>query len=109
MAVRRLDVDAMTWRDEAAAWPQGLETNRADVVDPDSVGVRLYGPAGSELEIVVFRGGWADLDYLTPDGKLVAECPEFSTAVAVASLLDDRVTKVWTLAEADAEHSNRRP
>ncbi|MEW1721000.1 hypothetical protein [Streptomyces sp. NPDC093109] len=34
--------------------------------DPDSVGVRLLGPVGTDAEllVVLFRGGWADVDYL---------------------------------------------
>jgi hypothetical protein len=53
----------ITWRDESAPWPQRLETDRSQVSDPDSVGIRITGPNDSELEIVLFRGGWADVDY----------------------------------------------
>ncbi|MEV7597265.1 hypothetical protein AB0O91_07705 [Kitasatospora sp. NPDC089797] len=31
--------------------------------DPDSVGVLISGPAEAELSVVLFRGGWADVDY----------------------------------------------
>ncbi len=34
----------ITWRDEAAPWPQPLETDRALVTDPDSIGVRILAP-----------------------------------------------------------------
>ncbi|MGW2376850.1 hypothetical protein [Kitasatospora sp. NPDC001683] len=30
---------------------------------PDSVGVLISGPAEAELSVVLFRGGWADVDY----------------------------------------------
>ncbi|MFE7633929.1 hypothetical protein ACFU7Z_07895 [Kitasatospora sp. NPDC057518] len=61
----RLTVGPLTWRDRLAPWPQPLETDRARVVDPDSVGLRLADPlTGGELEVVLFRGGWADVSYL---------------------------------------------
>ncbi|MFJ9447873.1 hypothetical protein ACIRRH_39495 [Kitasatospora sp. NPDC101235] len=31
--------------------------------DPDSVGVLVSGPEEAELSVVLFRGGWADVDY----------------------------------------------
>lgn len=54
----------MTWRDAEASWPQPLETDRARVHDPDSVGVVISGPGEAELSVVLFRGGWADVDFI---------------------------------------------
>jgi hypothetical protein len=62
-----LTVGQVTWRDESAPWPQPLETDRTLVGDPDSVGVLISGPANVELSVVLFRGGWADVDYF--DGR----------------------------------------
>lgn len=62
-----LDVGRVTWRDAGAAWPQSLETDRALVRDPDSVGVLVTGPAESALSIVLFRGGWADVLFFIAD------------------------------------------
>ncbi|MFH8387303.1 hypothetical protein ACH4E7_41425 [Kitasatospora sp. NPDC018058] len=59
-----LTVGPVTWRDEAAPWPQRLETDRSLVNDPDSVGVLISGPAEAELSVMLFRGGWADVDYV---------------------------------------------
>ncbi|MGK5638644.1 hypothetical protein ACSNOK_10090 [Streptomyces sp. URMC 126] len=59
-----LEVGQVTWRDIQASWPQPLETDRARVHDPDSVGVVLSGPGETELSVVLFRGGWADVDYI---------------------------------------------
>ncbi|MFJ9775934.1 hypothetical protein ACIRVF_32635 [Kitasatospora sp. NPDC101157] len=59
-----LVVGELTWRDAAAPWPQGLETDRARVGDPDSMGVLVSGPRETVLSVVLFRGGWADVDYL---------------------------------------------
>ncbi|MGW6782852.1 hypothetical protein [Streptomyces sp. NPDC054987] len=39
-----LEVGQVTWRDAEASWPQPLETDRARVHDPDSVGVVISGP-----------------------------------------------------------------
>jgi hypothetical protein len=41
-----LEVGRATWRDAEAVWPQPLETDRARVHDPDSVGMVISGPAG---------------------------------------------------------------
>lgn len=59
-----LEVGRVTWRDGRAPWPQPLETDRARVHDPDSVGVAVSGPGEAELSVVVFRGGWADVDFI---------------------------------------------
>ncbi|MFF5706581.1 hypothetical protein ACFY7H_29445 [Streptomyces sp. NPDC012794] len=58
-----LEVGEMTWRDWEAKWPQPLETDRARVNDPDSLGVVISGSAEAELQVVLFRGGWADVDF----------------------------------------------
>ncbi|MEU4298596.1 hypothetical protein AB0F92_29055 [Kitasatospora aureofaciens] len=59
-----LTVGRVTWRDETAPWPQRLEVNRSLVNDPDAVGVLVSGPAEAELSVALFRGGWADVDYV---------------------------------------------
>ncbi|MFF3159444.1 hypothetical protein [Streptomyces sp. NPDC057910] len=59
-----LEVGQVTWRDAEASWPQPLETDRARVHDPDSVGVAISGPGEAELSVVLFRGGWADVDFI---------------------------------------------
>jgi hypothetical protein len=60
--------DPVTWRDAEASWPQPLETDRARVGDPDSLGVVAHGPDDAELSVVLFRGGWADVDFIaSPD------------------------------------------
>lgn len=65
--VEGLNVGPVTWRDEAAKWLHQLEVNRANVADPDSVGVTISGP-GADMEVVLFRGGWAHIDTLTREG-----------------------------------------
>ncbi|MGW1118334.1 hypothetical protein ACWD5B_14675 [Streptomyces tanashiensis] len=59
-----LDVGRVTWRDARAPWPQPLETDRDVIRDPDSVGVVISGPAEAVLSVVMFRGGWADVDFI---------------------------------------------
>ena len=58
-----LTVGRLTWRDGEVPWPYRIETDRALVNDPDSVGVHISRPDGAELSVVLFRGGWADVDY----------------------------------------------
>ncbi|MEW2588148.1 hypothetical protein [Streptomyces virginiae] len=59
-----LEVGQVTWRDAEASWPQPLETDRARVHDPDSVGVVISGPGEAELSVVLFQGGWADVEFI---------------------------------------------
>ncbi|MFJ3723912.1 hypothetical protein ACIPYQ_15245 [Streptomyces sp. NPDC090045] len=59
-----LEVGQVTWRDAEASWPQSLETHRARVHDPDSIGVVISGLGEAELSVVLFRGGWADVDFI---------------------------------------------
>lgn len=59
-----LEVGRPTWRDIEAPWPQPLGTDRDQVRDPDSVGVVISGPAATVLSVVLFRGGWADVDFV---------------------------------------------
>ncbi|MGW7052886.1 hypothetical protein [Streptomyces sp. NPDC054887] len=91
-----LEVGRATWRDAEASWPQPLETDRARVHDPESVGVVISGPAEAVLSVVLFRGGWGDVDFvadLDDAGCLpasgVTSASEFGTRV------DQWVTRVF--------------
>ena len=59
-----LAVGALTWRDVGVPWPYPLKADRGEVVDADSVGVAV-GKQEQEGRLVIFRGGWADLEYWT--------------------------------------------
>ncbi|WP_314252897.1 hypothetical protein [Streptomyces sp. DSM 40907] len=91
-----LKVRQVTWRDETAPWPQQLETDRTLVRDPDSVGVRISGPGDAELSVVLFRGGWADVDYFDglDDGGPI---PAFgiTSAAAFGTQIDQWVEGVF--------------
>ncbi|MFB7555620.1 MULTISPECIES: hypothetical protein [Streptomyces] len=83
----------ITWRDGLAPWPQPLETDRARVSDPDSIGLRIQGSDGwAELHLVLYRGGWADLDALT-EYEVLTEGPRISTPAEFGRLLDSAVTR----------------
>lgn len=93
---RGLIVGPVTWRDEASSWPQPLETDRTLVREPDSVGVQIYGPHGTGLVIVLFRGGWADLNYDAGGEDYGAlPTPRLTSASDVGDLLDSCVARVW--------------
>ncbi|MFE9122793.1 hypothetical protein [Streptomyces sp. NPDC007172] len=91
-----LEVGQTTWRDGAAPWPQRLETDRTLVRDPDSVGVLISGPADTVLSVVLFRGGWADVDYfygLDEAGPMPAF--DIGSAAAFGEQLDQWVARVF--------------
>ncbi|MGK5637990.1 hypothetical protein ACSNOK_06685 [Streptomyces sp. URMC 126] len=86
-----------TWRDAAADWPQPLLTERSAVRDPDSLGLVLTGPTDTELSVVLFRGGWADVDFLAgPDDFGTLPTPDaLTSATDVATHLDRWVLRVF--------------
>ncbi|MCW8102914.1 hypothetical protein [Streptomyces tauricus] len=93
-------VDSVTWRDSATPWPQRLETDRATVSDPDSVGFHLHSSHkhGAELRLVVFRGGWVDADFIADiDDAGVISTPAISSAEAFGTLIDTCVARVFSL------------
>lgn len=57
-----ISVEAVTWRDIGGPWPYPLKIERGVVVDADSVGVRASRDE-QEGRLVVYRGGWAELEY----------------------------------------------
>jgi hypothetical protein len=58
------------------SWPSPLRKDPSQVADPDSVGVMVRGRQ-QEGRLVVFRGGWADLDHWAgaPSDMPVLEVP----------------------------------
>lgn len=91
-----LAVEPVTWRDETAPWSQQLKTERSQVHIPDSVGIHLHGPNETELLVVLYRGGWADIDYMVDaDDAGVIPNSTVVSAQAFASLLDDCITRVF--------------
>ncbi|MFD6245254.1 hypothetical protein [Streptomyces roseolus] len=98
-----LVVAPATWRDAEAAWPPPSETDRSRVRDPDSLGLMITGPADAALSVVLFRGGWADVDYvadLDDAGSLpasgITSASDFGTRVDhwVARVFGDRAPEV---------------
>lgn len=72
---RTARVGQLTWRDEQAAWPQPITTDRASVHVPESLGVRVAS-GEDEIEVCVWTGGWADIDWVDA-GEGQSLCPEF--------------------------------
>jgi hypothetical protein len=64
-------VGPLTWRDEEAAWPQPIVSDRSAVRVPESLGVQL-SRGDDEFEFIVWTGGWADV------GSLVGGVPEMT-------------------------------
>jgi hypothetical protein len=91
-----LVTEPVTWRDEADPWPQQLKTVRSQVNDADSIGIHLHGPNEAELLVVLYRGGWADIDYIADaDDAGVIPAPTVGSAQTFASLLDACITRVF--------------
>lgn len=77
---RVVSVGPLTWRDETAAWPQPITSDRSGVQVPESLGFRLSThDLEDEFEMVVWTGGWADVDYVL-GGEVYHFCLEFRDA-----------------------------
>ncbi|GAA2784027.1 hypothetical protein [Crossiella cryophila] len=86
-------VGPVTWRDHAENWPQHLITERTAVFDPDSVGVRVDHGDCCVAYVVLFRGGWADVDVIDPHTEEVHEVDGSGiTSVEAFGKLLDQVT-----------------
>ncbi|MFE6849056.1 hypothetical protein [Streptomyces sp. NPDC057686] len=91
-----LEVGRVTWRDAEASWPQPLETDRARVRAPDSVGVAISGPGEAELSVVLFRGGWADVDFMaSPDDAGCLPASDITSASDFEARMDRWVARVF--------------
>lgn len=90
---RGLQVGAFTWRDAQAPWPQPIVTDRALVADPESLGMTMDAAPSRHAELVLWSGGWADLDCLIDD-EILSEGPQYrdtAECIAVAERLADRL------------------
>ncbi|MGW4779914.1 hypothetical protein ACWEPA_25030 [Streptomyces filamentosus] len=91
-----LTVGQVTWMDANSPWPRQFESDRALVPDPVSIGVLIDGPGDAGLSVVLFRGGWADVEYF--DG--IDDCgqiPAFdiTSAAAFGTQLDQWVPRAF--------------
>jgi hypothetical protein len=80
-----LIVRPFTWRDARAPWPGPLHTDRSKVTDPESVGLRLTAADGREARLVIWRGGWADVDLLA-GGTVITRNPDLDDPAGCAAL-----------------------
>jgi hypothetical protein len=99
-------VGPLTWRDGAAPWPQTIGKDRSVVADPDSVGVTIKR-GGVEAAVVLFRGGWADVEAALVGGPEdpVLDAPELADVSAFGQLLDDVFEQLRRLAGLDGPKS----
>jgi hypothetical protein len=85
LTAQGLIVRSLSWRDARDPWPQPLHYDRSTVTEPESVGLRLSGPDGREARLVIWRGGWADVDVLA-GGAAFTRCPDLDDLASCAAL-----------------------
>lgn len=83
------EVGPLTWRDQAGPWPWMLNTLRSDIRDPFSVGIEIKH-ANIEGRVVLFRGGWADVELLDVRriDEVIDEAPNVPDLKAFDEVLD---------------------
>lgn len=85
------EVKPITWRDASRPFDRPLLTERAEAVDPDSVGVKLVKAEVAAGDFCLFRGGWADVvtGGLSGEGELIVAAPDIPHLRALARALDE--------------------
>jgi hypothetical protein len=68
---RGITAGQLTWRDARAAWPKPIVTDRTTVAEPESVGIILTVANGNEAHLILWRGGWADVDILDFESQVI--------------------------------------
>jgi hypothetical protein len=78
IAARRIELEASgltvaqpTWMDLDAPWPAPLVADPTEIGRARSIGVQFCGDADAEGLIVVYAGGWADVDYVPPGSDVL--------------------------------------
>lgn len=69
-------VEEFTWRDRERAWPNHIVEGRGNAVDPDSLGLKVTreGTGGNVGgQIVLYWGGWADVEAFDLSGGTLVE------------------------------------
>ena len=94
-AERGIIAGQLTWRDAQAAWPQPIVTDRIRVAEPESVGVTLTAANGHEALLVIWRGGWADVDLLLGT-HVVSRAPDLHDAAACVVLAESIAAQLIT-------------
>ncbi len=87
-----LVVGPVTWREQGKGWSPTLNTERAEVVDTDSIGIEVRN-GRQEGSVVLFSGGWADLLWWSGESQddVLDETPgwnDWLDADGFAELLD---------------------
>ena len=95
-----LVVRPFLWRDARESWPQILHTDRGKVAGPESVGLTLTAADGREARLVIWRGGWADVDLLA-GGTVTTRNP------AVRDLAGCAALAAWMASELTARRPER--
>lgn len=96
----------LTWRDARATWPQPIVTDRAAVADPESVGMILTAANGNEAILVLWRGGWADVDLL-PGGHVISRAPDLHDVAGCVALAESIAAQLAAPPSSDQKKKPR--
>ncbi|WP_143317166.1 hypothetical protein [Cellulosimicrobium sp. KWT-B] len=89
---REVDVGPLTWCDYEAGWPRPITPDRASVRTPESLGLIVRKRnVDVLLEIVVYLGGWADVESLV-GLEVYTACHEFQGEDGAYSAVVSAVT-----------------
>jgi hypothetical protein len=90
-----LTVHPITWMDNDAQWNRPVLTERSGISRPMSLGLRIEGGAPAEAEIILYAGGWADVNLVAASSAEVeSEYIELETPEEFGPLLDRVVLRL---------------
>jgi hypothetical protein len=86
-AERGITAGQLTWRDAQAEWPKPIVTDRTTVAEPESVGMTLTAANGTQAILILWRGGWGDVDLLL-GSQVVSRAPDLYDVAGCVALAE---------------------
>jgi len=85
----------LTSRDAQAACPSRSSPDRSQVAEPESVGITMTTAWENEALIVIWRGGWADVE-ARAGTEVIVRAPELHDVADCITLAESRATQLAT-------------
>jgi hypothetical protein len=101
-----LTAGPLTWPDARTSWPRPLLTDRSAVLEPESVGISLTAADDSQGRLVIWRGGWADVDVLA-DGTVTSRNPAIHDVAECIDLASSLVSQLIPASTAKRGRPNQ--
>jgi hypothetical protein len=103
-AERGITAGQLTWRDAQASWPKPIVTDRSMVAEPESLGITLTAGQRNEAHLVLWRGGWADVDLLL-DSEVISRAPDLQDIAGCVTLAESIATQLTVTPSSESQET----